>query len=503
MADAVIRYDDFSGGDYGSKDSPKAASNQYRATNMMVYDSGLIGPRPGLKALTVTGLANHTTAPGPQGFGVYGGNLLIVLDKIYQIPITSPTAVAQAVYPASATTPVRFAQANGVLYSLKSGIVYKHVGTGTTAMTMPAGITFSQLVQWDQWLIGVDAATPYRIWYTFLDSGGPNFDSWPNTNYLYVGGNEAITALLPIFNTLYVGKASGWWAVSGVLGIQASSRQVVLGNGPKDYRLAAATTDNRIMYWPNEDVPAIFNGDSVRVTQQDLRQAQTVFPSDGIVVTPTGQKVILGGDASAATAGSDLYVYERGGWTYHELPFAVGGMTPSEVRYGYSMPSGVIFMVNNPTTVGDAVAISSFAHQLQRPGHSSDTWAAPKDPGAADLVSGSLELRSWYDGQNRQVRVRNVTVQFRKWASGVTNSLNRIDLAVTVHGQYEGGASTGDAVQWYEPSERASATGTDDSWRANFGEQGYGNGFTITMPRIQGVAIREVIVELDIGKSRT
>ena len=505
MVDMALRWDDFSGGDYGSVDSPKAEPNQYRATNMVVYDSGLIGPRAGLKALVLGGTPpTHTTAPGPQGFGVFGGNLLLVQDRIHQIPITAPTAVAQAVYPASATTPVRFAQANNVLYSLKSGVVYKHVGTGTTAATMPTGITFSQLVQWDQWLIGVDVATPYRIWFTFLDSGGPNFDSWPNTNYLYVGGNDTITALLPIFNTLYVGKASGWWAVSGVLGIQASSRAVALGNGPKDYRLAAATTDNRIAYWPGEDSPAVFNGESVRVLiEHDLRQTQTVPTSDGVIVTPTGQKIIMAGDATAATGGTHLYVYERGKWAYHTVPFAIGGMTPQDVRYGYAMPSGVIFVVNNPATIGTAVTIASWAHQTMRPAHLTDTWAAPIDTTATDLVSGSLELRSWYDGQGRQVRVRSVIVQFRKWASGVANSLNRINMNVTVHGQYEAGSTTGDVLQWYEPSERASATGVDDSWRANVGEQGYGNGFTITFPKIQGIAIREVIALVDIRTTKT
>jgi hypothetical protein len=504
MADFPIRWNDFSGGDYGDLDSSKAESNQYHGNNVMVYDSGLIGPRAGLKALPVTGLPDHTTAPGPMGFSSFGGNLLIAIDRLYQIPVTAPAAVAQDAYPTSTTTPVRFARANGILYTLKGGIVYKHVGTATTAVTMPTGITFSELVQWEQWLIGVDAAVPYRIWYTFLDSGGPDFDVWPDNNFLYVGGNETIQSLLPIYNTLYVGKSTGWWAVSGVLGIQASVRAITLGNGPRDARLAAATTDNRIIYWPNQDSPAMFNGEKVRVLEsQSLRQAQTDFPSDGIAVTPTHQKVYMAGDSDADNNATDLYEYSQGRWSYLSLNTAIGGILPADVTCGSSLPSGVIFTVNNPTTIGDPVVISSFHHSLDRPGHVDDEYASPTDPGDTELVSGELELRSWYDGQGRQVMVRSVIVQFRKWESGLANSLNRITMNVTVNGQYESGSSTGQTAEWYEPSERATADGVNDSWRVNIGEQGFGNGLTITFPKLQGVAIREVIALCQVRNSKT
>lgn len=504
MPDFPVRWSDWSGGDYGDLDSAKAESNQYHGNNVTVYNSGLIGPRAGLKPFTTSGLPAHTHAPGPMGFSVFNSNLLIVLNRIYQIPLSTGVAAAQDVYPTSAANPVGFAVANSVLYSLKDGIVYKHSGTATVAATMPVGITFSRLVQWEQWLIGVDATVPYRIWFTELTSAGPNFDVWPANNFLYVGGNQAIEALLPIYNTLYAGKASGWWAVSGVLGIQASVRALTIGNGPKDGRLAAATTDNRIVYWPNQDSPAMFNGESTRVLdRQVLRQAQTEFPSDGIAVTPTHQKVYMAGDADANNDATDLYEYHQGRWSYLSLNSAIGGILPSDVKTGDDLPSGVIFVVNNPTTVGDAVVISSFDHSLDRPAHADDTWASPTDPGETELVSGELELRSWYDGQGRQVRVRSVIVQFRKWTSGVADTLNRITMNVTVNGQYEAGSSTGDTVEWYEPSERATDDGTNDSWRVNIGEQGWGNGLTITFPKLQGVAIREVIALCDVRNTKT
>ena len=496
MADFAIRYSDFTGGDFGDLDPQRAERNQYRGDNVVVYDSGLIGPRAGLKPLAVTGLPNHTTAPGPMGFSTFGNKLLIVLGRLYQIPLDTLAAAAQDVYPTSASNPVRFARANGILYSLKDGVVYKHAGTATTAISTP--FPLSELVQWDQWLIGVDATVPYRIWYTFLDSGGPDFDVWPVNNFLYVGGNQTVNSLLPIYNTLYAGKTSGWWAISGVLGIQAAVRALSIGNGPRDSRRSAVTTDNRIVYWPNQDSPALFNGETTRIlNKHSLRQAQSEFPSDGIAVTPTHQKVYMAGDADADNNATDLYLMEDDRWSYLSLPNAIGGITPSDPRCGCSLPSGVIFTVNNPTTVGNAVVISSLQHNLDRPAHTDDEWAAPVDPGETELVEGMFDLNAWYDGEGRQVRVTGLIVQLRKWESGVPDSLNRLSVQVDSLGGYESGSTQGDPVHWYEPSALALAEGVDDSWRVKVNAP-WGNGFQIKFPRVAGVAVREVIATVEV-----
>ena len=503
MADFAIRFDDFKGGDYGDLDPAAAENDQYRGNNVHVYDSGLIGPRAGLKPLTISGLPTHTHAPGPKAFSTFGNKLLIVLNRLYQIPTDTLVAAAQDVYPTSAANPVRFARANNILYSLKDGVVYKHVGTGTVAISAPA--TFSELVQWEQWLVAIDATVPYRIWYTELTSSGPDFDVWPANNFLYVGGNQAVNTLLPIYNTLYAGKTSGWWAISGVLGIQAAVRSITIGNGPRDARRAAVTTDNRVIYWPNQNSPALFDGEQTRINnRQSLRQAQTEFPSDGIAVTPTHQKVYMAGDANADNDATDLYELAQGKrWAYLSLNTAIGGITPSDPRCGCQLPSGVIFTVNNPTTVGNTVIISAFQHDLSRPGHHTDTWASPTDPGETELVTGSVDLKAWYDGQGRQVMVKSVIVQFRKWASGIEDSLNRMTLNVEAHGGYEAGTRAGANAEWYEPCERATTAGVDDSWRVNVGAQGWGNGFQIKFPVLAGVAIREVVALVEVRTTKT
>ena len=68
MADVVLRWSDFKGGDFGLLDPAKADADQYTGENVYPYTSGLLGVRAGVKILPVTGLPTHQNVPGPWGF---------------------------------------------------------------------------------------------------------------------------------------------------------------------------------------------------------------------------------------------------------------------------------------------------------------------------------------------------------------------------------------------------------------------------------------------------
>lgn len=499
MADFATRFADFKGGDWGVRDSSRADADTWHGENLVVYRSGLLGPRAGLKALPVTGLPVAPIVPGPMGFAAWGTNILIVLNRVYSVPQAGGAATAWATYPASATTPVRFVAGNGIMYSLLAGVLYKHNGAvSTTVITTPAPL--SQITRWGYYFVGVDANRPWRIWWNQVDASGTNFDSWPANNFLDVGNNDAITALMPIYNTLYCGKKEGWWAVSGVLGTLASVRDTVIGNGPSDIRVASVTTDNRVLYWPVQSVPAWFNGERVYLDEdQEMKPRGLPFTGDSVIVTPTSRRLVMAGDDGTRTR---LFTWSDSAWTHHSTAFRLGALAPADVRAGSQMPEDVIYAAQRPITIGEASVIASFHHDLGRPGHASDQYAAPGDLGA-DLVPGFFELPAWYDGQGRQVQVRSVIVQFRKWASGVDSSVNRLQCRIDAVGRYGGGDSQGVVHEWIEPSARASTDGTDESWRINAGEQGFGNGFRIYFPLVQGVAIREVVVVVNVRTERT
>lgn len=501
MADFAIRWNDFRGGDYGRLDPSRADANQFSGLNVRVYKSGLVGPRAGFKQMTVTGLPNHNVNDGPMGFDAFNDKLVVSLGRLYEFPMTNPAAAtAYTVYPSPATTPVSFVRGDGVLYSVLDGVLYKHFGTGTAPITTPAPLSF--VVRWGLFMVGVDRDTPWRIWYSTVDASGPDFDTWGANNFLFVGNTDPIVSLNPIYNTLFVGKTSGWWAVSGVLGNLASIREVVIGNGPIDHRYTSVTTDNRVIYWPIENVPSWFNGDRVYIDDLHKLDARALpFQSQTVIVTPTARTLILCGDDPAVESGTDMLVWTDRAWTRHVTPFNIGAFAPADVTAGSQMPNGVVFAMQRGD-VGDAPVVLSWEHDTDRPAHADDDWASPIDFGDTDLVPATLSLPAWFDGQGRMCRVRSVIVQFKKWPSGVAGTINQMRCAVDALGPYEGGINVIEPLGWTEPSDKADPAGTPDSWRANFGEQGWANGFQITFPVLRGVAIQEVIALVDVRRER-
>jgi hypothetical protein len=507
VADFTVRYADFKGGDYGIRDPAKADADTYAGHNVYPYESGLLGVRAGLRVIPVTGLPDHPTVPGPLGFWAFGDQLVVVLGQPYAFPMAGGAAVAWQPWGASPTGPVRFVSANNIPYSLVGGTLYKHAnptGAAPTVVVTPSPL--SHIVRWGYYFVAIDAVRPWRIWFSTVDASGPNYDSWGANSYIDIGNQEPITSLNPIFNTLYVGKQTGWSAISGVLGTLASNREVVIGNGPIDPRTTTVTTDNRILYWPTEASPAWFNGERVSVeSTQKLEGRSLPFPCDTVIVSPTGKRIVLASEDPVLRV-TNVLSWASSAWSRSTFPARLGGLVPSDVRDGVRMPEDVVFAALGPATVGDPVYVCAYHHQLNRPGHVTDPHSSPFDVSVGvppNLIAGSVSFPSYWEPIGRQVRVRSIIVQFRKWASGVAEASNEIDLRIDAAGRYSGGDLTGRRHEWIEPCERASRDGEDDSWRVNVGEQGYGNGFRLSFTKLVGVALREVIVLCDVRTERT
>jgi len=504
-ADFVVRWDDWSGGEYGVTDPAFSESNQWSGQNIMLYESGLLGVRPGMKLFATTGLPAATTAPGPVGFDVYDESLIAVVDNPYRVPLATGTAIQMGSYPVAATKFVRFSQADGVLYSVttQDGKLYKHENDTTVPITLPAGVALTDLTRWGYYLIGPDRDKPWRLYFSKVSEAGPEFDVWEDNAYVDVGSNLGINTMVPMFNSLLCGKKSGWWALSGVLGDNPYVRHVEMGNGPVDGRAAAGTTDNRVLYWSTEKVPHWFNGESVYLDEKyRIAGYQTGFPLDTVIATPTGRRMLMLGKPTDVDDPESLLIQQRGSWSAHALDDKLAGLAPQDVRHGYGLPDGVIFGVNE-TDVTDPIEIVSFEHDLQRPGHTDDLWAAPNDQGAVGLINGALVTPAWFDAQGRMVMVRNIQIQFRKWTSGIPDSLNELHVKVRPLARWQAGTINTDTQMWTEPSERAAGNGVDDSWSMNFGSQGYALGFQIEIPRMRGIAIREINVSCEVRSRRS
>ena len=511
-ADFIVRFSDFSGGDYGLNDPGLADRNQFRGLNLQVYDSGLLGPRPGLKPFPVTGLPTHPIEPGPVGFDVWGDNLIVVAGNPYRIPISTGIAVEMPGYNTPATSFVRFAQGD-TLYSTSDGDVYRHpIGTDTTEqVTLPVGVKLSGIVRWGYYLVGVEVDNPNRIRYTVVNESGPQWSTWDVNGYLDVPDVNPITSLKPSYNALWIGSTAGWWSLSGVLAVRPTLRQVAIGNGPKDGRSATITTDNRVVYWGVEPTPIWFNGNSTWLANHFRVEGFTTnFPTDTVLATSTGKRIMMLGQPTAEEGvdGSVSRMVQRdeGMWTTHEFSQLLSGITPQDPRYGYELPDWVVFGVKAPTTIGDPIEIFSYQHLLERPAHADDQWAAPGDFEGTSLVDGEFDTAAFYEPQGRIVMVRDVIIHFRKWASGVEDSLNELHVKIRPLSIIGGGTAqtneTHDEV-WTEPSNRSSTLGTDDSITVGFGDQGWSRGFQINLHRLRGVAIREINVACEVRERST
>jgi hypothetical protein len=211
-----------------------------------------------------------------------------------------------------------------------------------------------------------------------------------------------------------------------------------------------------------------------------------------------------------------LYTWSSGAeWSRHVFPASLGAIAPGDPRDNTGMPEDVFLGVLAPRSIGDLVTIVTYDHALDRPGNLGDKWAAPGDAGSSDPVVGQFSLPAYYEPIGRQVRVRSLIIQFRKWNMGGPDFMCEMQCRVNVLGRYGGGQKAGDLHRWFEPSERNPPigddpfgigrvfdAGSDDSWRINVGEQGFGNGFQIQVPVMVGVAIREVVALVDVRTER-
>jgi hypothetical protein len=862
VVDFAVKYANFSGGDWGITADDKAWNyrrghvlyNEFSATNMAVYPSGLLGVRAGWKRLDTTGMATGLPATytgSIRGFDVMGNKLMLAtVDKTYDIywdlnlapggslPANNPIPLPSGLGALDYAQFLRGADTAMKEFLVTGGKLYYRTGdpAGSWTLTGPSGKNISIVTRWNLYLVAVDRDQPWIIWFSNVDSNGPNFLNWPAANYLFVGTTEPITTLLSIFNQLYAGRASGWWGISGVLGVLASVRELALGNGPLDQRMASVTTDNRIAYWPMEKVPAFWSGGRVQLvetqrmdprkqwvsatpdmsrtrlwrtgsvpggdgwsqalhrigmqnyrdilnfsdslhevgtpvwTQSPARSADTgtgsfsalnnlatgtslpmapgwttlalgtsgsaapqawvatdgtntawrsttatgpttvhalvdvgngtpvpagcalaifvndvelcrtevtkpttylgvwmetsfavndvvslrffnhhpvnpvilsathrtsgpfldrpflkveprypedagdywvcpttsrydihfescggsqitafqllvnrrvvasctpgwygggddfttnvldvrdvaltagdlvgvsvvahdyttpsslyvnridgpegtvmpylritdrnvkeingtlAIPGDQVVVTPTNRRLMFLGDDGAT---SKVYSYGSTGiWTHDTVPVLLGGMAPSDVRGAYQLPEHVVFATQRTYNAESFPKIWSVVHDLDRPARMSDRWSSPYDqsmPAGDVLVRGQVNLAAWYDSQGRQVRVRSVEVHFRKWDQGIVGGTNMITARVDARSAYDYGTTPGIEATWQEPMTSSSPDGTEDSWRFNVGEQGFGNGFQVVFTGIYGVALREVVVTVDVRTDR-
>lgn len=239
----------------------------------------------------------------------------------YQFPTTRPAvwpsdSNAATVYiptrvgPAFTTNRIRW-------YQLNLGASLAATTIGDAALPFGPGYC-SVLEKWQEWLVAAQSGSN-RLWWS--DPGAPQ--TWQATSFIEVGDAAPITAIVPFANQLYIGKAKGWFVLSGVLGGGEVVRQLDVTNGPNGYFVAPVA--NGIMF----DSPDL--GIS-HVVQSGLRTPivnHTKPDADDMgvhQVCPIADRLIAaGGGPLNSTSATVTYptfswIYDNGRWSKLTMP---------------------------------------------------------------------------------------------------------------------------------------------------------------------------------------
>jgi len=477
----TVKYDDFSGGYWGdASDARPNQDNKWYGRNVRVYPNGQIGPRRSQETQTLTG--NTDTFDW-----MWVGNLdNTTVASLYYITTSGSDSVFKYVF--NGTTgaistggTLRSGAGDGLsgyvedqrTQRLAFGRLNKYAAyhsTSTGSFTTSLKVT-----RHGERAVGADPSTLYRL--NFSDAA--DYFTWGASNYIDIGDAGRIMALVSAGNNqLYVVKANSLWLVSGVLGSTATVRHLLdfrMGDSGGDDSPKAARTELGVIGMCRSDgVACIFDGARLTTHEEQGSSWAICYP-------------LPGGCLAWTDGATEMLVWNpKSGFERHTFGKSVKYLSAWRSDENYD-PYGAVYT---------GAGISTFCKWVPNPASSVPYDNAYNDGTTSGQLQGVFHLPEYYSTQGKVLRVRNVTVQFTKYKA-TTGLTNEITAQAVAKGSYEAGDVTSTALTWSESSNSAATTGTEDSVRFSFGDQGSGNGFQIQFTTLKGVTIKEIVVQCD------
>lgn len=507
MVNRSIPYDNFRGGEWGLLGGEKAPQGSFHGKNVIVYSDGLVGPRPGLKNVTPDGMPEgllralvETPVPDRELVFVQANDVYYSSLRDFTInPVLftgdALTGYGYAIYPKPDTADFLVAIPD-VVAGDGSGGVYRLDPAAATVTKLADSPPAQELELYGAQLITTDQRNDGP---RLFGSTPGDFEDWPSTYFIDIGDNWGCVALRKQGNFLVIFKRNSIHVMSGVFGEDNMVVRDIL------------STENGVVHKPwHVDVDAdgiiwfiplfrsniaAFSG--ARVTQYG--HLNGLFPrvnEDDELNLKRGIACFEGQlDASSIIAvqgfNTDLGIVRHNGiWTYHHFEATITGM----VR-GF----GDHYIITDAGDSGVAAKIYQGIMNLDRPAFTNDPRSSPGD-GSDTPLETELTLPVWLDREGNEVRVRSVTVEIKKWDTGVeTNSL---DCSVkTVNRPNGAGDVTNELRSWSEAATSATTDGVHD--RIVFPMHcAVGQGFQLTLSNLVGVAIKSVTVDLEDFKEQ-
>ena len=498
---------DFSGGEAGSLDLAKVPDNFWTGRNLVVYRSGALGPRPGLRLHAL-----GRTPTGPiNGLGYAGGARPLVYVDGVAVWTVGEDGVARTAGNISAAPnpriPVHFEATdagNIFMFVPNGGRTYKietMTGSGSlldlnTTGGVAGDIYGIRLVRTD--------TSGNRIYY----SAPNNVSSWPSGNFLDVVLAKALVFLAEQRGHLTIVTIDGsWYVLTGVPGVNDTLRRITGGKTVPPQMAPEAFVDigdDLIHYLsPINNYPGSFDG----VEHTELAYL-SMTPTEPLATFAAGTQT-QAYNAANAFQGADnaspafvlpapvvspngrMLLKHNGVWGLHDFEYPMSRLWASDGRgriYGFNW--------NFPgNDVGPQVLTTQL--RLDRPAFTSDTTARPGDNRDQPLACEVTFPESWSENGD-ELRVREVMVDFIRWNTGVAET-NRIEATVSALARASEVAPISSTRTWEQAGSDSPATqdGTKDRIRFGFGDQGTGAGWRLKLHGLRGIAIRQVIVVAD------
>lgn len=522
MAKQVFEFKDFSAGEYGRLEAWKAPKNSWTGTNMLVYRTGELGVRPGVRDVSPTGMSNGVVwgfgrTPNNPGNAWYGqGNAIKTFTANSSVgaisattgTLTGTTSTRVAVDDAGPTQYI--ATIDQGCYSFSAGVV----AAVTNAPNADA------IALYGDRLIIVPHSANANLRYNGTTAGLSDFTVWPADNLIPVGGTDAIEAILTQRGHLSTLKGrSGLYVLTGVPGVNDALRMVTRTDGPTESWGPGRTSQREDIWFStlNGQYLTKFDG-ALAMTNDNIPLPLYTGLQDTSVVPFRDDDqngfAVVSNAYSGGGSPAQVWLYYRGAWSKHSFgsvaisDFAVAGfqgypqdgdVTLSRVRYGTKL----MFCDG-----GGASAHPKF-YTLQpfmdRPGLEADPLSGSAERAGDDsssAVSGNFTLPEQHTDDGTDLHVRGVIVDFRKWKTGASNS-NHFDLTVNALRCYEAAGTSSSATKSFdEANATASLAGTLDRQYFSFGDQPAGGGFQLAFTNCRGVAFQRITVVAETSPAR-
>jgi len=451
MAEKIVKFDDWSGGEYGVTPAWLTGPTQWTGLNCVVYENGTIGPRPGLKAVAMTSMSSNSVIVGMGFAGSPQSNWWTAsvdqrswaLDPTIGQWLRSDLdeSGASGDFDAVPTNIEGIETAANETYMIsdEDGL-YRMIhdnGPDTTVHRITSFDTASTyegqcIAKYKNWLVLADSN---KIWFSDRD----DFGNYTPTSYLTIGYGPEVAWLGWTKDALLIVMAdSGIWEFRGVPGDKATVRRLYAGG-----RHPWSFSPGRMCVLPNDDVwfvpmdrdfPALWTGGSIqelshlKIFEGDYAGASNELQEVRIIPTDEDDEcLVLFKTADPTTSKKRALLKRANTWSrieWDDTNSDVGALG----TFAATDRQGLIYIA--PTTAVGATGASLYSYDsnLERPGFTSDGYASTGD-GTTTHFDAWFETGEWWAPEGQEVTIKNIIVDFTKYDTGAgTNNVMDFDL---------------------------------------------------------------------------